>query len=211
MNNEALSQPVGVVTNQLDGAVIVESDQLLPGDNVYSQEYVTALLTALKLEQEQSAYYERHMWNFHGLAESESQRAEAAEQRLELVREQRDNELRTNAELEQRLQQPALADVIAERQRQIIAEGWTPEHDDQHASSEMAGAAACYARHVNARGWVYSHNPSDYQSETESSNWPWDASWWKPTNPRRDLVKAGALILAEIERLDRAAAKVEGE
>ncbi|HBE9077928.1 TPA: DUF550 domain-containing protein [Serratia fonticola] len=49
----------------------------------YSQEYVTALLTALKLEQEQSAYYERHMWDFHGLAESESQRAEAAEQRLQ--------------------------------------------------------------------------------------------------------------------------------
>lgn len=41
---EAFSQPVGLVTNQLDGAVIVESDQLLPGDNVYSQEYVTALL-----------------------------------------------------------------------------------------------------------------------------------------------------------------------
>lgn len=112
---------------------------------------------------------------------------------------------------EQRLQQPALADVIAERQRQISAEGWTPEHDDQHTSSEMAGAAACYARHVNARGWVYSHNPDNYQCEPESSNWPWDASWWKPTNPRRDLVKAGALILAEIERLDRAAAKVEGE
>lgn len=36
--------------------------------------------------------------------------------------------------------------------------------------------------------------------------WPWDESWWKPTNRRRDLVKAGALILAEIERLDRAEA-----
>jgi hypothetical protein len=36
--------------------------------------------------------------------------------------------------------------------------------------------------------------------------------WWKPTNRRRDLVKAGALILAEIERLDRAAGiKVEAE
>lgn len=45
---EALSQPIGQVTNQLDGAVIVESDQLLPGDNVYSQEYVTALLAALE-------------------------------------------------------------------------------------------------------------------------------------------------------------------
>lgn len=32
---------------------------------------------------------------------------------------------------------------------------------------------------------------------------PWDEKWWKPKNPRRDLVKAGALILAEIERIDR--------
>lgn len=34
---------------------------------------------ALNLEKEQSAYYERNMWYFHGLAESENQRAEAAE------------------------------------------------------------------------------------------------------------------------------------
>ena len=43
------------------------------------------------------------------------------------------------------------------------------------------------------------------------------AAWFKPTTPRRDLVKAGALIIAEIERLDRAtppadlAAKIGGE
>jgi len=36
--------------------------------------------------------------------------------------------------------------------------------------------------------------------------WTWERAWWKPTTRRRDLVKAGALILAEIERLDRAAA-----
>ena len=41
---------------------------------------------------------------------------------------------------------------------------------------------------------------------------PWEDAWWKPTTPRRDLVKAAALILAEIERLDRMAAeKQEGE
>lgn len=36
-------------------------------------------------------------------------------------------------------------------------------------------------------------------------NWPWHRVWWKPSTRRRNLVKAGALILAEIERLDRAA------
>ncbi|MEB3421767.1 hypothetical protein VK682_24660 [Salipiger manganoxidans] len=41
--------------------------------------------------------------------------------------------------------------------------------------------------------------------------WPWDRKWWKPTTPRRDLVKAGALIVAEIERLDRAALRAAQE
>lgn len=87
----------------------------------------------------------------------------------------------------------AARDVLAERRRQIEAEGWTPEHDDEHGAGEMAAAAACYA--LNAAGCGCE----------VARNWPWDGSWWKPTTSRRDLVKAGALILAEIERLDRAA------
>ncbi|TIL36198.1 hypothetical protein [Mesorhizobium sp.] len=85
----------------------------------------------------------------------------------------------------------AIADIAAERQRQIDAEGWTPEHDDDHDTGEMAQAAACYLIHDLFLG-----------------TWPWDLVWFKPTDRRRDLVKAGALIIAEIERLDRAAAKV---
>ncbi|QYG86553.1 ead/Ea22-like family protein [Citrobacter koseri] len=115
------------------------------------------------------------------------------------------------AELEARAFNPAILDVIAERQRQQSVEGWTPEHDDLHDSGELAGAAACYAHYTNARGWVFPTNPGDYQSADEPNNWPWDPAWWKPTNPRRDLVKAGALILAEIERIDRAAGIGKGE
>lgn len=104
------------------------------------------------------------------------------------------------AELQQRLQQSALADVMTERQRQIDAEGWTPQHDDEHTGGEIADAAACYAR--LGSGWsVWG----------VLRWWPWEKDWLKPSEPRRSLVKAGALILAEIERLDRAAAKVEGE
>ena len=33
--------------------------------------------------------------------------------------------------------------------------------------------------------------------------WRWEAHWFKPRSPRADLVRAGALIIAEIERLDR--------
>lgn len=34
--------------------------------------------------------------------------------------------------------------------------------------------------------------------------WPWDREWWKPKDRRRNLVRAAALLIAEIERLDRA-------
>ncbi|EPL8454522.1 LysM peptidoglycan-binding domain-containing protein [Pseudomonas aeruginosa] len=92
----------------------------------------------------------------------------------------------------------AWLDVQAERRRQITAEGWTPEHDDEHADGQMARAAACYAL-------AGSSAPNDGTAALlVSLAWPWDEQWWKPTTVRRDLVKACALALAEIERLDRA-------
>lgn len=94
----------------------------------------------------------------------------------------------------------AWLDVQAERRRQITAEGWTPEHDDEHSHGQMARAAARYAL-------AGSSAPNDGTAALlVSLAWPWDEQWWKPTTTRRDLVKACALGLAEIERLDRAAA-----
>lgn len=92
----------------------------------------------------------------------------------------------------------AARDVLAERQRQITAEGWTPEHDDQHDAGDMAAAAACYALHADA-GLILA------SQRTRPAHWPWDRKWWKPGPTRRMLEKAGALILAEMERLDRRA------
>lgn len=95
----------------------------------------------------------------------------------------------------------AIEAIKVERKRQIEAEGWTPEHDDRHSQGELAKAAACYAvgtllvRHSSSnaeRGW-----------RSPVSIWPWTWDWWKPSDRRRNLVKAGALIVAEIERLDR--------
>lgn len=82
----------------------------------------------------------------------------------------------------------AARDVLAERQRQISAEGFTPQLDDEYSDGQLARAAVCY---------VLPKAPPE--------GWPWPAAWWKPGDRRRDLVKAGALILAEIERLDRTA------
>lgn len=99
----------------------------------------------------------------------------------------------------------ALQDVAAERKRQIEAEGWTPKHDDKHDGGELAAAGASYA--LNAADQL---NP---YSQGEANNvmpmcWPdWSIEWWKPKGPRRDLVRAAALIIAEIERIDRANAK----
>ncbi len=91
----------------------------------------------------------------------------------------------------------ASLDVLAERARQVSAEGWTPEHDDEHNDGSLARAAACYALHTEPVG-----NVGDYLRF-----WPWGGEAWKPRERRRNLVKAGALVLAEIERIDRAAAR----
>lgn len=98
----------------------------------------------------------------------------------------------------------AWLDVQAERRRQVEAEGWTPEHDDEHSHGQMARASACYAL-------AGSSAPNDGTAALlVSLAWPWDEQWWKPSTARRDLVKACALVLAEIERLDRAAASQGG-
>lgn len=95
----------------------------------------------------------------------------------------------------------ALSDVAVERLRQVHEEGFTAEHDDQYDSPQLACAAACYAAFTKA---YPAGDPVEY--------WPWDKSWWKPsTDQRKNLVKAAALLIAEIERIDRKTAKEGNE
>lgn len=82
-------------------------------------------------------------------------------------------------------------EIWAERDRQKTVEGWLPEHDDMHKSGELSAAAASYALYY---GTELSKPPII---------WPFEATWWKPKTSRRDLIRAAALIVAEIERLDR--------
>jgi hypothetical protein len=87
--------------------------------------------------------------------------------------------------------------IAAERRRQIANEGWTPEHDDGHIHNQLARAAASY---IAITVW-----PDSYEAE---NFWPWDLGNFKPTaDPVRNLVKAGALIAAEIDRLQREAGR----
>lgn len=90
-----------------------------------------------------------------------------------------------------------LSDIRAERVRQVVDEGFTPAHDDKYSAGEMAAAAAAYAFSA------YTTTADRYRAADARGFWPWAASWWKPRGARWDLVRAAALIVAEIERLDR--------
>lgn len=91
-------------------------------------------------------------------------------------------------------QTAAARDVLAERQRQVEVEGWAPARDDCYVKEELRSAALCYMR------WKDITKPG-----IPPGAWPWNTRWWKPADDRRNMVKATALMLAEIERLDRAA------
>lgn len=89
--------------------------------------------------------------------------------------------------------------IAAERQRQAEVEGWTAEHDDEHAEGSLIRAAVCYAD--DARPFMTRYGVARF------AVWPWRSTDWKPSgDPVRSLVKAGALIAAEIDRIQRAAA-----
>lgn len=80
-----------------------------------------------------------------------------------------------------------IALIAAERARQVAVEGYTPEHDADHGRSELALAAGAYVMHAagipGARFWPF-------------------ADGWKPgPKPLDSLVKADALIVAEIDRI----------
>jgi len=103
----------------------------------------------------------------------------------------------------------AVDDIVVERQRQIQEEGWTPEHDDNHGDYSLAKAACAYALGATldtAERAVMDTSGVSGTPFRVKYFWPWNITWWKPTGRRRDLIKAAALIIAEIERIDRAAA-----
>ncbi|HJV72704.1 MAG TPA: hypothetical protein VJ654_00655 [Noviherbaspirillum sp.] len=116
----------------------------------------------------------------------------------------------------QQSEKGAVSEIAAERERQKAVEGWTPEHDDEHADRSLAQAARCYVEHYVGRAWLLDdqdHGAARYANDEMPYEWPdsWAEHWWKPKNPRRDLIRAAALIAAEIDRIDRAALAKEQE
>ena len=84
--------------------------------------------------------------------------------------------------------------ISKERERQINVKGYDINHDDKECNSQLAYAACCYAvPECSTRKLILNWA------------WKWNLKYWKPTpdNRIKELVKAGALIVAEIERLQR--------
>lgn len=83
----------------------------------------------------------------------------------------------------------AIEDVISERKRQIENNGYDHTHDDLHVNEQLITAAFAFAY-------------------GESELWPWDLESWNKVvahnhSKREMLVKSAALLIAEIERIDR--------
>jgi hypothetical protein len=92
-----------------------------------------------------------------------------------------------------------------ERDRQRDVEKYTSAHDDGFTSAELAGFAACYLL-----SYIYMNVPAGeiagLARNTISKLLPFSESYFKPKGEIgeiSDLVKAGALIAAEIDRLQR--------
>lgn len=100
---------------------------------------------------------------------------------------------RLDQEARERYRQTEGVQMIgAERSRQIEQEGWTPDHDRGHTDGELAIAAMVYAC------------PPEYRDEEFVNDvWPFDMKYFKscPEDRERELVKAGAFIAAELDRL----------
>ena len=81
--------------------------------------------------------------------------------------------------------------IADERKRQVEVKGWELKKDLKHCGQELAFAAVVYATPVLQR---------------DLGLWPWEQEDYKPTpdDRVRELIKAGALVAAEIDRLQSA-------
>lgn len=92
-----------------------------------------------------------------------------------------------------------LDDIRMKRQRQIVIHGYPPEHDDQHTNGSVAIGAIPYIQAAN-------QETLDLTDEELQVFWPWPEKFKPSADRRENLINAAALLVAEIERIDRATA-----
>jgi hypothetical protein len=104
-----------------------------------------------------------------------------------------------------------LGAILRERTRQKEVELWTSKHDDEHCHGELAEAACYYAWPEQAKPSGDGSDLLTKEAPTLRRLWPisWDDDYAKKSakTRRQQLIVAGALIVAEIERLDRQGSK----
>lgn len=87
--------------------------------------------------------------------------------------------------------------IALERDKQFNL-GFTYARDDQYVGNELLHAAMAYV--------VYNINPNGANEYWPSS---WSNTYWNPSkDKKKNLAKAGALIAAEIDRLERVVKKI---
>lgn len=92
-----------------------------------------------------------------------------------------------------------------ERYKQVNLKRFTSKHDDEHTGGELISAAIAYAEHAHAQDGEYLDSfVENTYCDGVPNKWPWEFASWKPSqDPTKNLAKAGALIAAEIDRLNR--------
>jgi len=103
----------------------------------------------------------------------------------------------------------AIIKAMEERLRQVSEEGFDTAHDDEHRDGEIAAAAASYVISILPADTL---GDNDLMIDLLDELWPWGNCWWKPSDdPKRNIIKAMALLAAEYDRIERAEAAPEPE
>lgn len=103
------------------------------------------------------------------------------------------------------MKSPGIELIHEERARQVGEEGYDAEHDDSHTGGELALAAKTYCdisqcQHSGLTVAVI----RDLMRIGHFASWPWPTEPPKLGSRLESLIKAGALIAAEIDRIKRA-------
>jgi len=101
---------------------------------------------------------------------------------------------------------PGVKAIADERERQLETEGFTREVDQQYRRGELAKAATAYVQ-LAAMDLAAGGTRDHIAWQWPAAVWPWESEWWKPVDARRDLVRAGALIAAQIDLIDSQAVR----
>lgn len=114
---------------------------------------------------------------------------------LHQLQQKLDDALAENRQLHERLRGVTATTgtymIAVERERQIKDEGYDAEHDHVHAPMTLARAAVSYIL----------CNDEKKRKIAKNTYWPWEDMYYKPLDMKRNLVRAGALVAAAIDRL----------